>query len=83
MGLIRGTKNTTLPYLSFFSSLELCLTMAGLEPVGESRSKMAAMSLILLCCPVLPLVAALAADEASLGSSLCLFDIFMLVFVGD
>lgn len=78
-----GTKNKTLPYLSFFSSLELCLTMAGLEPVGESRSKMAAISLILLGCPALPLVVALTGEVASLLSSLCLLDSFMLVFVGD
>lgn len=54
--------------------------MTGLEPVGESRSKMAAMSLILLCCPGFPLAAALA---ASMASSFGLLPAFMLTFVGD
>lgn len=54
--------------------------MAGLEPVGESLSKIAAMSLILLGCPVVPLAAA---ETASLVSSLGLLGDLMLVFVGD
>lgn len=57
--------------------------MAGLEPVGESLSKMAAMSLIRLGCPVFPLAAELAAETASLLSSLGLLGDLMLVFVGD